>query len=95
MALYTGEESDSAMANTATQTRQWGARVLEVGSSVPTGDWHLPVTPSVVPSFSSLALVPPLASLAYRTARARGYNPDKPVWRNHYVSQGMTHILGE
>lgn len=95
VALYTGEDSDSATANTAEHTRQWGARVLEVGPSAPTGDWHLPVAPSLVPSFSSLAILPPLALLAYRTARARGYNPDKPTWRDRYVSQGMTHIIGE
>ena len=95
VALYTGEESDSATANTAEHTRQWGARVLEVGPLAPTGDWHFPVAPSVVPSFSSLALLPPLALLAYRNARARGYNPDKPAWRDRYVSQGMTHIIGE
>ncbi len=95
VALYTGEESDSATANTAGHARQWGARVLEVGPSAPTGDWHLPVAASVVPSFSSLALLSPLALLAYRTACARGYNPDKPAWRDRYVSQGMTHILGE
>lgn len=95
VALYTGEESDSATANTAGHSHQWGARVLEVGPSAPTGDWHLPVTASVIPSFSSLSLIPPLALLAYRTACARGYNPDKPAWRDRYVSQGMTHILGE
>jgi glucosamine--fructose-6-phosphate aminotransferase (isomerizing) len=95
VALYTGEESDSATAITAGHTRQWGARVLEVGPSAPTGDWHLPVAPSIIPSFSSLALLPPLALLAYRTACARGYNPDKPAWRDRYVSQGMTHIIGE
>jgi glucosamine--fructose-6-phosphate aminotransferase (isomerizing) len=95
VALYTGEESDSATANTAGHAHQWGARVLEVGPSAPTGDWHLPVTASMIPSFSSLALIPPLALLAYRTACARGYNPDRPAWRDRYVSQGMTHILGE
>jgi glucosamine--fructose-6-phosphate aminotransferase (isomerizing) len=95
VALYTGEKSDSDTANTAGHARQWGARVLEVGPSAPTGDWHLPVAASVVPSFSSLALLSPLALLAYRTACARGYNPDKPAWRDRYVSQGMTHILGE
>jgi glucosamine--fructose-6-phosphate aminotransferase (isomerizing) len=94
VALYTGEDSDSATANTAEHTRQWGARVLEVGPSAPTGDWHLPVASSVVPSFSSLALLPPLALLAYRNAQARGFNPDKPAWRDRYVSQGMTHIIG-
>lgn len=95
VALYTGEETDSSTQDTARHAREWGARVLEVGPSAPTGDWHLAVQASTVPSFSSLALLPPLALLAYRTARARGYNPDKPAWRDRYISQGMTHILGE
>jgi glucosamine--fructose-6-phosphate aminotransferase (isomerizing) len=94
VALYTGEGSDSSTADTAKHSRQWGARVLEVGPAAPSGDWHLPVEASVIPSFSSLALIPPLALLAYRTARARGYNPDKPAWRDRYLSQGMTHIIG-
>jgi glucosamine--fructose-6-phosphate aminotransferase (isomerizing) len=94
-ALYTGEDTDPSTADTAKHSRQWGARVLEVGPVAPTGDWHLPVEASRVPAFSSLALVPPLALLAYRTAQARGYNPDRPAWRERYVSQGMTHIIGE
>jgi glutamine---fructose-6-phosphate transaminase (isomerizing) len=95
VALYTGEDTDSSTADTAKHARQWGARVLEVGPIAPTGDWHLPVGTSIVPSFSSLALIPPLALLAYRTAQARGYNPDEPAWRERYTSQGMTHIIGE
>jgi len=95
VALYTGEETDSSTADTAKHSRQWGARVLDVGSAAPTGDWHFPVEASVVPSFSSLALIPPLALLAYRNAQARGYNPDRPAWRDRYFSQGMTHIIGE
>jgi glutamine---fructose-6-phosphate transaminase (isomerizing) len=95
VALYTGEETDAATADTARHTRQWGARVLEVGPVAPVGDWHLPVQASAVASFSSLALIPPLALLAYRTAQARGYNPDKPAWRERYTSQGMTHIIGD
>jgi glutamine---fructose-6-phosphate transaminase (isomerizing) len=95
VALYTGEETDISTQDTARHAHQWGARVLEVGPVAPTGDWHLPVQASPVPSFSSLALIPPLALLAYRTARARGHNPDKPAWRDRYISQGMTHIIGE
>jgi glutamine---fructose-6-phosphate transaminase (isomerizing) len=95
VALYTGEETDSSTADTARHAREWGARVLEVGPVAPTGDWHLPVQASSVPSFSSLALIPALALLAYRTARARGHNPDRPAWRDRYISQGMTHIIGE
>ena len=93
VALYTGEGSDSSTADTAKHSRQWGARVLEVGPAAPSGDWHLPVEASVIPAFSSLALIPPLALLAYRTAHARGYNPDKPAWCDRYHSQGMTHII--
>ena len=95
VALYTGEETDTSTSDTAKHSRQWGARVLDVGPVAPTGDWHLPVKASPAPSFSSLALIPPLALLAYRTAQARGYNPDKPTWRDRYTSQGMTHIIGE
>jgi glucosamine--fructose-6-phosphate aminotransferase (isomerizing) len=95
VALYTGQDTDSSTADTAKHARQWGARVLEVGPNAPTRDWQLPVEKSTVSSFSSLALIPPLALLAYRTAQARGYNPDKPAWRERYTSQGMTHIIGE
>ena len=95
VALYTGEESDSSTADTAKHSRQWGARVLDVGPVAPTGDWHLRVEASAVSSFSSLGLIPPLALLAYRTAQARGHSPDKPAWRDRYLSQGMTHIIGE
>jgi glucosamine--fructose-6-phosphate aminotransferase (isomerizing) len=95
VALYTGEDSDLSTADTAKHARQWGARVLEVGPISSTGDWHLAVEKSIAASFSSLALIPPLALLAYRTAQARGHNPDKPAWRERYTSQGMTHIIGE
>lgn len=95
VALYTGEKSDESTADTAKHCRGWGARVLEVGPVSYAGDWHLPVEASKYASFSSLALLPPLALLAFRNARARGFNPDKPAWRERYVSQGMTHILGE
>jgi glucosamine--fructose-6-phosphate aminotransferase (isomerizing) len=95
VALYTGEETDSSTADTAKHAHQWGAPVLDVGPTAPTGEWHFPVEASAIPSFSSLALLPPLALLAYRTAQARGFNPDRPAWRDRYISQGMTHILGE
>jgi glucosamine--fructose-6-phosphate aminotransferase (isomerizing) len=95
VALYTGGEGDQSTAETARHARKWGARVLETGPVSLVGDWHLPVPACAVPSFASLALVPPLALLAYRTARARGYDPDRPAWRDRYVSQGMTHIIGE
>src|SRR5271157_222655 len=94
VALYAGDVRDASTADTARHAREWGARVLEVGPESTAGDWHLPVEAPVYPSFASLALVPPLALLAYRVARARGHNPDQPSWRERYYSQGMTHILG-
>ena len=94
-ALYTGDASDASTEVTARHARQWGARVLEVGPKSVTGDWHFPASAPACPAFASLSLVPPLALLAYQVARARGHNPNQPVWRERYYSQGMTHILGE
>ena len=94
-ALYTGDPSDSSTQVTASHARQWGARVLDVGPQALTGDLHFPVAAPVYATFASLSLVPPLALLAYQVARARGQNPNKPVWRERYFSQGMTHILGD
>lgn len=94
-ALYTGSETDEDTANGALHARQWGARVLEVGEKAAAGEWHLPVRAPKYPCFASLALIPPLALLAYRVARQRGFNPDHPHWRDRYISQGMSHILGE
>jgi glucosamine--fructose-6-phosphate aminotransferase (isomerizing) len=94
-ALYAGGDGEESTADTANHARQWGARVLEVGPAAPAGDWHFPVTAPGVPAFASLSLVPPLALLAYRNAQARGHDPDHPAWRERYISQGMTHILGE
>ncbi|HEX7555429.1 MAG TPA: SIS domain-containing protein [Leptolinea sp.] len=94
-ALYGGDAGDVSTEETANHVRQWGARVLEVGPAASAGDWHFPVKAPANPAFASLSLVPPLALLAFRNARARGYNPDHPVWRERYISQGMTHILGE
>jgi len=94
-ALYTGGPSDASTAVTARLARQWGARLLDVGPQPVAGDFHFPVPAPAYPAFASLALVPPLALLAYRVARARGQNPNQPTWRERYYSQGMTHILGE
>jgi glutamine---fructose-6-phosphate transaminase (isomerizing) len=94
-ALYTGDPSDASTAVTARLARQWGARLLDVGPQPVGGDFHLPVPAPAYPPFASLALVPPLALLAYRIAQARGQNPNQPAWRERYYSQGMTHILGE
>ena len=94
-ALYTGDPSDASTEVTARHARQWGASVLDVGPQAVGGNWHLPVAAPVHPAFASLSLVPPLALLAYRVARARGQNPNQPAWRERYYSQGMTHILGE
>jgi glutamine---fructose-6-phosphate transaminase (isomerizing) len=94
-ALYTGDASDASTAVTARLARQWGARLLDVGPQPVAGDFHLPVIAPAYQAFASLSLVPPLALLAYRVARARGQNPNQPAWRERYYSQGMTHILGE
>ena len=85
----------------ASKVRQWGATLVRVGpplvdrGSGTNGGYHLPVSLPARESYASLALVPPAALLAYRMARARGLDPDHPGWRDRYVSQGMTHILGE
>jgi glucosamine--fructose-6-phosphate aminotransferase (isomerizing) len=94
-ALYTGDSNDASTSVTSRLARQWGARLLDVGPQPVAGDFHLPVLAPAYPAFASLSLVPPLALLAYRVARARGQNPNQPAWRERYYSQGMTHILGE
>jgi glucosamine--fructose-6-phosphate aminotransferase (isomerizing) len=93
-ALYTGSRKDEDTANSIQQSRQWGARVIEMGPQSVTGGWHFPVAASQFEPFSTLALVPPAALLAYRMARSRGQSPDTPKWRERYYSQGLKHILG-
>jgi glucosamine--fructose-6-phosphate aminotransferase (isomerizing) len=86
---------DPATISGAQKAAEWGARVIEFGPEASVKDIHFPVTPPSVESFASLVLVPPAALLAYRLARRRGYNPNQPSWRERYISQGMTHIVGE
>jgi glucosamine--fructose-6-phosphate aminotransferase (isomerizing) len=99
VAMESGGAGDPTTRDLASKVRQWGAALLTVGpENLGAGadqTYHLPVTLPSHESFVSLALVPPAALLAYRLARARGLNPDRPGWRDRYVSQGMTHILGE
>ena len=95
VALYSGHPSDSATELTAGQARGWGARLLDIGPGQGHGDFHLPTPAPAHAAFASLSLVPPLALLAYRVARARGQNPNQPAWRERYYAQGMTHILGK
>jgi glucosamine--fructose-6-phosphate aminotransferase (isomerizing) len=95
VAFYTGAVGDESTAGGAQHAREWGARVIDVGPDNPAGDWHLPVKTPMIEAFASLALVPPVALLAYHSARARGATPDRPVWRERYQSQGMTHLIGE
>jgi glucosamine--fructose-6-phosphate aminotransferase (isomerizing) len=95
VALYSGDPSDSATSDGAKHAAQWGAKLLEVGPHGSTAGWHFPVKAPRYQAFASLALVPPLALLAYRVARRRGATPDTPQWRQRYYSQGMTHILGK
>ena len=94
-AMTSGDPQDGETNSGAQKAHEWGARVLEIGPQAVVGDLHLPVAAPRYQAFASLALVPPAALLAYRSARARGHNPDKPYWRERYISQGMTHIIGE
>ncbi len=93
--LETGDGTDEDTIAGLRHAEEWGAPTLEVGPRRNIGGWHFPVKAARYQAFASLALVPPLALLAYRVARARGQTPDHPTWRERYVSQGMTHILGE
>ncbi len=93
--LETGDRTDEDTIAGLQHAREWGARTLEVGPRADAGGWHFPVEAPRYQGFASLALVPPLALLAYRVARERGHTPDHPKWRERYLSQGMTHILGE
>jgi glucosamine--fructose-6-phosphate aminotransferase (isomerizing) len=93
--LETGDSSDAATLDGLRHAQAWGACTLEVGPEPHLEGWHLPVEVPRYPAFASLALVPPLALLAYNVARQRGATPDHPQWRERYLSQGMTHILGE
>jgi glucosamine--fructose-6-phosphate aminotransferase (isomerizing) len=94
VALSTGGAGDESTLQGAQHARQWGAQVLELGPQAGAGRWHVPVATPVYESFASLALVPPAALLAYRLARARGFDPNRPAWRERYLSQGMSHIIG-
>jgi glucosamine--fructose-6-phosphate aminotransferase (isomerizing) len=94
-AFYTDHPTDSDIANSAKFSRQWGARVIEIGSHSQAQDFHLPVQANNFEPFNSLSLVPPAALLAYRMARARGFNPDIPAWRERYYAQGMHHLIGK
>lgn len=93
-AFYTGSANDSDVANSARLSREWGARLIEFGPKSYAGDWHIPVQPNPFEPFSTLSLVPPAALLAYRMARSRGHNPEQPHWRERYVAQGLTHLMG-
>jgi glutamine---fructose-6-phosphate transaminase (isomerizing) len=94
VAMDAGGAGQAATHSLGEGVQQWGAPLLTVGPEKIAGGEHLPVTLPDCASFASLALIPPAALLAYRLARARGVNPDKPGWRDRYYSQGMTHILG-
>lgn len=93
-AFYTGDGHDGDVANSARLSRQWGARLVEFGPESYAGDWHIPVDPNRFEPFSTLSLVPPAALLAYRMARQRGHYPEQPHWRERYIAQGLTHLMG-
>jgi glucosamine--fructose-6-phosphate aminotransferase (isomerizing) len=99
VALSTGGPQDASTAQVAEHTHSWGAPLIEIGpqAAIESGAapaWHIPVAAPRYESFASLALVPAAALLAYRLARARGFDPNHPDWRERYHSQGMTHIIG-
>jgi glutamine---fructose-6-phosphate transaminase (isomerizing) len=94
VAMDAGGAGQAATRSLGEGVRQWGSALLTIGPEKIADGEHLPVGLPACASFASLALVPPAALLAYRLARARGANPDKPGWRDRYYSQGMTHILG-
>jgi glucosamine--fructose-6-phosphate aminotransferase (isomerizing) len=94
-AFYTDRPTDQDIANSANLSRQWGARVIEIGPHSHVHDFHLPVSANPFDPFNSLSLVPPAALLAYRMARARGYDPNFPAWRERYYAQGMHHLIGK
>ena len=93
-AFYTNNPSDRDTANSARLSREWGARIIEIGPVSYVHDYFLSVESNPFEAFNSLSLVPPAALLAYRMARARGYNPDNPTWRERYYAQGMSHLIG-
>jgi len=95
VALYSAGAGDSSTADTARHARRWGARVLEIGPQAVAGDMHIPVSSPQYDMFTSLCLVPPLALLAYRLAKSRGYDPDRPAWSERYTDQGMSHAMGQ
>ncbi len=94
VAFYNGSEGDESTAAVARHARDWGARVVDIGPDAPADDMHLRVNVPQNEAFASLALVAPLYLLAYRVARARDIDPEKPHWRERYHVQGMTHIVG-
>jgi glucosamine--fructose-6-phosphate aminotransferase (isomerizing) len=95
VALTTGDAMDEDTHNGAKHAREWGARLVEIGPRQVSDDLFLAAQAAQFACFSSLTLVPVAALLAYRSARARGYNPNHPAWRERYLSQGMSHIIGE
>lgn len=100
VALGTGGPGDASTLQVASSTYSWGVTLITLGlPAMPRGEatapaWHIPVTAPEHECFASLSVVPPAALLAYKLARARGYDPNRPDWRERYHSQGMTHILG-
>jgi glucosamine--fructose-6-phosphate aminotransferase (isomerizing) len=100
VALGTGGPGDESTLQVASSTYSWGVTLITLGlPAIPKGKasapaWHIPVAAPTYECFVSLSLVPPAALLAYKLARARGYDPNRPNWRERYHSLGMTHILG-
>jgi len=101
VALGTGGAGDASTLQVASSTYSWGVTLLTLGlPAISKGEgrapiWQIPVPAPAYECFASLSVVPPAALLAYKLARRRGFDPNRPDWRERYHSQGMTHILGE
>ena len=85
----------AATADVVAHAAEWGARVVEVGSSpLTSGSTLLPLPADAIEDHAPLTAVPPIALLAFALARRRGFDPDHPSWVERYHSQGLRHILG-
>jgi glutamine---fructose-6-phosphate transaminase (isomerizing) len=93
--LDSGGAGQAGTLDLVRQVMGWKAPALLIGPKAVEGAEYLPVKLPALESFSSLVLVPPAALFAYRLARARGLDPDRPSWRDRYLSQGMNHIIEE
>lgn len=95
VALGPAGRGREAVIDVARHSADWGARVIEAGpgQSVAGSDL-LPLPASASEDLAPLTAVPPIALFAFALARARGHDPDRPLWTERYRSQGLTHVVG-